>query len=150
MNNRVDCEIGVEPTRVFAVLADGWSYPNWVIGVTHVRDVDPDWPKVGSRLHHTLGVWPLTGENHAEVLEVDADRRLVLGIHLGRLGQARVELTIRPAPGGSAVSLSEHGDDGLVGAVPKLLADRFIRARNAESLRRLRTVAETRAVTTVA
>lgn len=146
--NRADLEIHTEPSRVFGVLADGWSYPNWVVGVTHVRGVDDRWPAVGARLHHTLGLWPLVGENTAEVVEMEPDRRLVIRIRLGRLGSTRVELRIRPAAGGSHVELLEHGDSGVVGAVPRVVADRVIRARNAESLRRLRTVAETRAPAT--
>jgi len=120
MSNSVEVEIGVEPSRVFAVLADGWSYPNWVIGVTHVRNVDANWPAIGSRLHHTLGMWPLTGENYAEVIEIEAGRKLVLRIHLGKLGRAHTELTVRPAPGGSAVTLTEHGDEGFAKLVPKV------------------------------
>ena len=29
---------------VWAVLADGWSYAGWVVGASHIRDVDTGWP----------------------------------------------------------------------------------------------------------
>ncbi|WP_324188972.1 SRPBCC family protein [Nocardia farcinica] len=41
--------------RAFAVLSDGWLYAGWVVGASHIRDVDPDWPGVGSRIHHSVG-----------------------------------------------------------------------------------------------
>ena len=31
--------------QIFDVLADGWSYAAWVVGNSHVRDVDPEWPE---------------------------------------------------------------------------------------------------------
>lgn len=33
---------------VWSVLADGWSYANWVVGAARVRDVDPGWPAQGT------------------------------------------------------------------------------------------------------
>ena len=47
------------PADVFAVLADGWLYPSWVVGASRVRGVDGTWPQPGSRIHHSVGVWPL-------------------------------------------------------------------------------------------
>ena len=41
------------------MLADGWSYATWVVGAARVRDVDPGWPATGSRVHHSVGLWPL-------------------------------------------------------------------------------------------
>ena len=40
---------------VWSVLSDGWLYPLWVVGASRMRDVDPDWPAVGSRIHHSVG-----------------------------------------------------------------------------------------------
>ena len=45
---------------VFAVLADGWSYSDWVVGTAHIRAVDEGWPAPGSVLHHTAGPWPFS------------------------------------------------------------------------------------------
>ena len=33
--------IRARPEQVFAVLADGWSYSDWVDGTAHIRSVDP-------------------------------------------------------------------------------------------------------------
>ena len=35
------------PEDVFAVLADGWLFPTWVVGASRMRDVDAAWPEVG-------------------------------------------------------------------------------------------------------
>jgi hypothetical protein len=32
----VSCHIDAEPDAVFAVLAEGWFYSNWVVGTSHV------------------------------------------------------------------------------------------------------------------
>ncbi|WP_181779730.1 SRPBCC family protein [Pseudonocardia pini] len=58
MNVQVRRRIPASPERVFAVLSDGWSYPLWVVGVTHMRAVDQGYPAVGTRLHHSVGTWP--------------------------------------------------------------------------------------------
>jgi hypothetical protein len=41
--------VGTPPRKVWAVLADEWSYPLWVVGATHMRNVDLEWPAVMSR-----------------------------------------------------------------------------------------------------
>ncbi len=51
--------IATTPERVFAVLADGWFYAGWVVGASHIRQVDDDWPAVGTRIHHSIGAWPV-------------------------------------------------------------------------------------------
>ena len=45
--------------RVFHELSDGWAFVGWVVGATHIRDVDPGWPAVGTRIHHKIGSWPV-------------------------------------------------------------------------------------------
>ena len=40
---------------MFATLSDGWLYSNWVVGTSHMRAVEAEWPAAGSRLHHCLG-----------------------------------------------------------------------------------------------
>ncbi len=57
------------PEQVWKVLSDGWLYPLWVVGATRMRDVDEGWPAVGTRLHHSVGSWPLMLDDTTEVLE---------------------------------------------------------------------------------
>jgi uncharacterized protein YndB with AHSA1/START domain len=67
--------INASPKDVWEVLADGWMYPLWVVGASRMRDVDPHWPEVGSKLHHSVGVWPGLIDDNTEVLEVEPGRR---------------------------------------------------------------------------
>ena len=56
---QTSCVIHASWDAVWAVLSDGWGYAGWVVGTIKIRAVDPDWPSVGSRLHHAVGSWPL-------------------------------------------------------------------------------------------
>ena len=51
-------ETSASRQRVWAVIADGWTYSQWVVGNSRMRAVDPNWPQPGSTLHHSIGVWP--------------------------------------------------------------------------------------------
>src|SRR3954470_19996366 len=88
--------VQASPERVFAILSDGWWYSDWVVGTAHIRDVDPTWPAVGSRLHHKAGPWPLSLEDTSTVLEVEPNRRLRLRAGLWPLGEAVVDLRLEP------------------------------------------------------
>ncbi|MEE3920737.1 hypothetical protein V2I01_28445 [Micromonospora sp. BRA006-A] len=69
------------------MLADGWTYSDWVVGTAHVRDVDDTWPRVGSRLHHRAGPWPFSLQDKSTVLECRAPHRLVLRAGLWPAGR---------------------------------------------------------------
>ena len=71
-------EMNCSPEAVFAVLADGWIFPTWVVGASRMRDVDDAWPAVGSKLQHSFGVWPLVIDDETTVLEYDPPRRMVI------------------------------------------------------------------------
>ena len=43
------------PGQVWAVIADGWTYSQWVVGNSRMRAVDADWSEPGSKIHHTIG-----------------------------------------------------------------------------------------------
>jgi hypothetical protein len=51
----VSQSVSASADRVFAVLADGWLYPLWVVGASRMRDVDPGWPAEGTKIHHSVG-----------------------------------------------------------------------------------------------
>jgi uncharacterized protein YndB with AHSA1/START domain len=99
--------VDATPERVFAELADPWSYTGWVVGASHIRDADESWPSVGARLHHRVGPWPLSIADSTRVLESEPPRRLVLQVRAWPLGEGRVELTIRAEGAGSRVTMAE-------------------------------------------
>jgi hypothetical protein len=128
------------------VLADGWAYSDWVVGTVHIRDVDPDWPDVGSQLHHKAGPWPLSLKDKSTVIEVVKDRRLKLKAGLWPLGEALVDISLEPAgPDATKVTIHEEFDRGWLVWMRNKLNDLILHGRNTETLSRLADIAERRA-----
>lgn len=131
------------PDRVFAVLADGWSYSDWVVGTVHIRDVDETWPAPGSKLHHKAGPWPLSLHDSSTVAECDPGRSLTLKAGLWPLGQANVRIDLQKL-GSTAtrVTMTEDFEAGPLLFLRNKLNDLVLHRRNIESLRRLADIAE--------
>jgi hypothetical protein len=143
----VSQSVSTSADRVFAVLADGWLYPLWVVGATHMRNVDSGWPAVGTRIHHSVGPWPLNVHDVTRVIAVEPDRMLELDARVWPTGAARVRLTLTPAGDNhTQVTISEVFDRGPVGWMPTPFQAALMRPRNLESLRRLADIAEHRDV----
>lgn len=124
--------------RVFAVLADGWSYAGWVVGAAHIRRVDPDWPAEGSRIHHSVGPWPLLVHDATEVRAVDPPRMLELDARLWPFGAARVRLELTELqPEVTEVRMTERAVRGPGRVLPDGAQALVLVPRNRESLRRL-------------
>jgi uncharacterized protein YndB with AHSA1/START domain len=139
----VERTVHAPPKRVFAVLADGWSYSDWVVGTVHIRDVDESWPEPGAQLHHKAGPWPLSLHDTSTVETVEPDRRLRLKAGLWPLGQAVVDIRLEPV-GDSAtrVVIMEEFEQGPLRWVQNKANDLLLHRRNIESLRRLADIAE--------
>jgi uncharacterized protein YndB with AHSA1/START domain len=136
--------IDADPATVFAVLSDASAYGEWVVGSRRVRDADPDFPAVGSRFHHEVGIPPLLLRDHTEVLECRPPTWLVLRAKARPLATARIELTLAPQGTGTRVELAESAGDPLSRWAMNRFSDPLIHLRNAESLRRLRRLSEAR------
>ena len=130
-------EIAAPPERVWAVLADAHRYADWVVGAKTVRGVDGQWPEVGAKFHHTVGVWPVHLQDNTSVLECSAPRRLVLQARLRPIGQVRIELDLRPSAQGTLVSILEIPISPAVARWATALIDPITYKRNTEALRRL-------------
>ena len=132
------------PQQVWDVLADGWLYPLWVVGATRMREVDEDWPAVGSQLHHSVGTWPLMLDDSTEVLEVQPGSRLVLKARAWPAGSAKVVLHLSPVGAETEVTIEEDVLEGPGQLMPKPLRDAQLHWRNDEALQRLAFVVERR------
>jgi len=133
--------IDAAPDDVFAILADPWTYPRWVVGARRIREVEGDWPAPGAAFHHVVGVFPLRPRDNTEVIEVDPDRRLVLEARARPTGRAHVTFDLSPAGDGhTRVVMAEVPASGPVRFVPPALLAPLIRARNRETLERLEDV----------
>lgn len=137
--------LSCRPEDVFRVFDDGWLFPAWVVGTSRMRRVDDDWPREGSRLHHSFGVWPLATDDTTTVLEYVPFRRFVVQPAGWPMGEARVSLELEARGGKTRVRLQERAVSGPAALVPQPLLDLPLMWRNAETLRRLAHLAEGRA-----
>lgn len=141
----VERTVAATPEQIWAVLADGWTYSDWVVGTAHIRDVDDGWPAPGTRIHHKAGPWPFSIHDSSRVVSGDAPRELRVRARLWPLGEAEVVITLIPIDAGhTTVRLAEEFCAGpLLGARNKV-NDLVLHRRNRESLRRLADLAERR------
>lgn len=140
----VERVIAGEPERVFEVLTDAWLMPVWVVGATHIRDVDAGWPAPPARMHHQVGPWPLSLSDSTAVVECERPRRFVLQGRAWPLGEVRIELTVEPHPDGSRVTMAEAPSHGAARMLDNPVQRKLLAARNRESLARLAAVVENR------
>lgn len=131
-------DAGVE--AVFAVLADAAGYARWVCGTREIHAADPGWPRVGARLWHRFGYWPLRSLGSTAVLACDPPHRLVLWVDVAPLALVRATLTVAERASGSVVCFRE---DMVAGPLLRFgaLTAAVQRARNRVSLARLAALA---------
>ncbi len=131
---------------VWNVLSDGWLYPLWVVGATRMREVDDDWPRVGSKLHHSVGVWPAVIDDSTEVTEMELLTRLKVKARGWPMGEAYVTLELEELEGDTTnVRIIEDATAGPGALIPRVLRRPMLRARNHEALARLAHLTEGRA-----
>jgi uncharacterized protein YndB with AHSA1/START domain len=129
---------------VWAALADGYTYSEWVVGTREIRDVDDAFPAVGARLHYTVGHGPLRHEGYTSVLEVVPGERMELEIRAWPMLTVRVEIQLAGGDGSTDVTMIEHPFRGAFAKLHNPLLDMMLRLRNVETLRRLESVAARR------
>lgn len=131
---------------VWAVIADGWTYSQWVVGNSRMRAVDPNWPQAGSSIRHSIGVWPLLIDDVTIVEDCQPEQQLVLLAKGRPFGKARITLRLFDIDrGGCRIEMAEVPVGAPMGWVPKRLALAAAAPRNRECLWRLAAIAERRA-----
>jgi uncharacterized protein YndB with AHSA1/START domain len=145
----VSMRVPTSAEKVFAVLADGWSYAGWVVGASHIREVDAGWPAEGTRIHHSVGPWPLLVHDATAVRAVDPPRMLELDARLWPFGAARIRLELTETdPGVTEVRMLERVVRGPGRLLPEAAQALLLVPRNRESLRRLSHMVVGKQVTT--
>ena len=134
---RTERLIPATPERIFEVLSDPETFGHWVVGSKEIRDADPNWPRGGSRFHHTVGFGPLEAKDYTRVIEVERPHRLVLKAKARPFGTAHATLELEPEADGTRVTMIEDAADFLTATVFNPLTHLLVRGRNEESLRRL-------------
>jgi hypothetical protein len=133
--------------RVFAELSDGWAYVGWVVGATHIRDVERDWPAPGSKIHHQVGPWPAVVSDHTESIECEPGRRLLLRARGWPLGEATIEIVLIGQDSSyTEVIIREAPTAGPGRWLDNPLLRALLHRRNAETLSRLKDRVEKRAL----
>jgi uncharacterized protein YndB with AHSA1/START domain len=127
--------------NVWKVIADGWLYSGWVVGASRIRAVDDHWPQEGSRLHHSVGAWPLVINDSSRVTAVEPGKRLELVARGWPMGEAKVVLTLEDRGNQCLVTIIEDAIRGPGKRVPKTFRDPAISVRNRETLHRLELMA---------
>jgi uncharacterized protein YndB with AHSA1/START domain len=94
--------------QVWNVLSDGHAFKEWVVGTQDIREVDANWPEVGSAIHYSFGWGPLTLQGRTVVRQVEPERRLGLEADAGILGTARIVIELDEWGGDTVVILDEH------------------------------------------
>lgn len=144
-NAVVSRSVNAPPEAVWAVLSDGWLYANWVVGASRIRDVEHDWPATGSRIHHSVGLWPLLLDDHTKVLESVENQEILLLARAWPAGEAHVHIELTPERANhTSVSITEDATAGPGKLIPRAARQLVIAPRNKETLQRLALLAEGR------
>ena len=130
--------------QVWDVIADGWTYSQWVVGNSRMRAVDPSWPAVGSKIHHTIGIWPVVINDETEVESCTPEEELVLLAKTRPFGQARITLRLHDTANGCRIEMAEVPVGGPLNLIPRRLALAAAFPRNRECTWRLASLAERR------
>jgi hypothetical protein len=137
--------VPVSAEDIFAVLSDGWSYAGWVVGASHIREVDSDWPAVGSRIHHKSGPWPIEVADKTTVTAMEPNTMLELRARLWVFGDVTIRLSLMPlAARSTEVRMEEHATGGPVAMAPEMLQRLVLKPRNSEAIGRLADLADGR------
>jgi len=124
------------PQAVFAVLSDPETYPEWLAGAQHIRQVDGEFPAPGSKFEHEVGPSDeVTVADHTEALAADPPNRLELEVHAGPVTGV-VEFELERTGEGTLVTFREQMTGALGPAMPALRGPIFL--RNKASLDKLR------------
>lgn len=137
MTSTVSRTIDGTPEQVWSVLSDGWLYGLWVTGASRIRDVDETWPAVGSRIHHSVGSWPVLIDDTTSVLTSVPNHELKLQARAWPSGEATVDILLQPQDDKTLVTMIEDASKGPALMMPSPLRKIGLDKRNMESLLRL-------------
>jgi uncharacterized protein YndB with AHSA1/START domain len=140
----VEKTVKATPESVWKVLADGWLYPLWVVGASRIRQVDDTWPDPGSKIHHSVGLWPAVVDDDTEVVECVVESLIEVRARAWPGGEATVTIRLEAQGADTLVRMTEDVTGGPARLVPRPVRAPALLVRNRESLRRLAWLAERR------
>jgi len=127
---------------VWDVLRDGWTYARWVAGTQTIREVDDDWPAIGSKIHFTAGIGPLRFDDVTYVRNI-GDDGLELQAYAGDFGSARVSIRLMDwGEDQTLVIIDEHPLTGPPARFHNAFVELLLRLRNRRMAASLKGVVE--------
>ncbi|MET7851194.1 SRPBCC family protein [Streptomyces avermitilis] len=130
------------PREVWAVLADGTRYGDWVVGTSASYPVRGEWPQVHAAIGYEIRIGFLTLTNETVVRACVDGRELELEAQAGPLGSARIAIEVRPWGEHSLVIIDEHPLKGVGGTLHNVGVEAVIQLRHRSMLGRLAQVCE--------
>ena len=138
-----EIKIDTPAQAVWDVLADPPSYVEWVVGNKAILGYDPNWPAPDTEFHHKVGFGPLTVKDKTVSLEAESPRRLGMNVRVWPVGHGIVTFQLEKTGSGTRVRMQEVPAGGPLKRFWPVL-DPLVKLRNAETLRRLKRLAESR------
>lgn len=132
------------PAAVWAVLGDGHSYAEWVVGTKEIHEVDEHWPAIGSTIEFTAGIGPVRIKDRTVVRRVDPERELELEAQARWMGSARISFDLRPWGEHTLVIIDEHPLTGPGARWHNAAVDLLLHMRNRRMVRALAQAVEKR------
>jgi uncharacterized protein YndB with AHSA1/START domain len=133
--------VDAPPSAVWAVLADPPSYEEWVVGNKAIDGYDSSWPAAGAEFRHRIGFGPITVNDKTVSLEATSPRRLVMNVRALPIGHGIVTFELEGSGSGTLVRMEEKPAGGPARYMWPVFGP-LIRLRNAETLKRLKRLAE--------
>jgi uncharacterized protein YndB with AHSA1/START domain len=137
-------DVDAPRSRVWDVLANGWTYSGWVVGNSRIRAVSKKWPSPGTRILHSIGAWPAVINDETIVETCVVQEELVLCARVRPASEALVTLRLSDTAGGCRIAMSERAVSGPLSRLPEPLPAAAFAPRNRECLWRLAKIAEER------
>lgn len=134
--------IRTSPSNVWAVLADGTRYAEWVVGTAESHPVHGDWPRLGSAIRYEIRCGPFALHNQTVVRFCDEGREIGLEAQAGPLGSARIAIEIHPWGEDSLVFIDEHPLGGIGGKLHNMALEAALQIRHRAMLKHLADICE--------
>ncbi|MFG3281302.1 SRPBCC family protein [Streptomyces sp. NPDC048111] len=134
--------IKASPDTVWAVLADGNKYADWVVGTSSSRPVRGAWPRVGAAIEYEIRLGPVRLTNETVVRRCQGGTALELEAKAGILGTARIAVEVRTWGDHALVIVDEHPLQGAGGTLHNAGIEALIQLRHRPMLARLARLCE--------
>ncbi|MEU9171622.1 SRPBCC family protein [Streptomyces sp. NPDC048420] len=130
------------PSDVWAVLADGHRYAEWVVGTSESEPVRGKWPQTDAAIRFQVPLGPLRLVNETVVRRCEEGVALELEAYAGILGTARIAIELRPWGEHCLAIVDEHPLQGAGGRLHNAGFEALIQLRHRTMLARLARLCE--------